>query len=101
MIWVNADFFEVSFIRLDKSLRIWIVDLVVISHMRADVTMLDGPQTNEGGQTEGLTYVYCRVEWGLYLDLLEALEKMPYADVTDERLYGPAPSWTYRPDHSD
>ncbi|WP_433632746.1 VOC family protein [Halomicrococcus sp. NG-SE-24] len=31
---------------------------------RDDVTMLDEPQTNEDGPTAGLTYVYCRVEWG-------------------------------------
>jgi catechol 2,3-dioxygenase-like lactoylglutathione lyase family enzyme len=67
---------------------------------RDDVTMLDGPQTNDDGPTAGLTYVYCRVEWGLYLELLEAPDRMPYADDTDERLYGPAPSWTFRPDHS-
>ncbi|GAA5048754.1 VOC family protein [Haladaptatus pallidirubidus] len=68
---------------------------------RDDVTMLDGPQTNDDGPTEGLTYIFCRVNWGLYLELLEAPERMPYADDTDERLYGPAPSWTHRPDHSD
>jgi hypothetical protein len=68
---------------------------------RDDITMLDGPQTNEDGPTEGLIYVYSRVEWGLYLELLKAPEKMPYADDTDERLYGPIPSWTHRPDHSD
>jgi len=68
---------------------------------RDDVTVLDTPQTNDDGPTEGLTYVFCRVEWGLYLELLEAPDRMPYADETDERLYGPAPSWTFRPDHSD
>jgi catechol 2,3-dioxygenase-like lactoylglutathione lyase family enzyme len=67
---------------------------------RNDVTMLDGPHTNDDGPTAGLTYVYCRVEWGLYLELLESPGRMPYADNTDERLYGPAPSWTFRPDHS-
>lgn len=65
---------------------------------RDDVTMLDGPQTNNDGPTEGLTYVYCRVEWGLYLELLEAPDRMPYADEADERLYGPAPSWSFRPE---
>lgn len=65
---------------------------------RDDVTMLDGPQTNDEGPTEGLTYVYCRVEWGLYLELLEAPDRMPYAEETDERLYGPAPSWSFRPE---
>ena len=68
---------------------------------RDDVTVLDGPQTNEDGPTEGLTYVYCRVEWGLYLELLETPERMPYADDTDKQLYGPAPSWTFRPDHPE
>jgi catechol 2,3-dioxygenase-like lactoylglutathione lyase family enzyme len=68
---------------------------------RDDVTMLDGPHTNDDGPTAGLTYVYCRVEWGLYLELLETPDRMPYADDTDERLYGPAPSWTFRPDHSE
>lgn len=68
---------------------------------RDDVTVLDGPQTNDDGPTEGLTYVYCRVEWGLYLELLEAPDKMPYTDDTDERLYGPAPSWTFRPDQPE
>lgn len=67
---------------------------------RDDVTVLDTPQTNDDGPTAGLTYVYCRVEWGLYLELVEAPDRMPYADDTDERLYGPAPSWTFRPDHS-
>lgn len=65
---------------------------------RNDVAVLDAPQTNEEGPTEGLRYVYCRVEWGLYLELLETPDKMPYADGTDERLYGSAPSWTFRPD---
>ncbi|WP_458210610.1 hypothetical protein [Haladaptatus sp. NG-SE-30] len=41
---------------------------------RDDVTMLEGPQTNVDGPTAGLTYVYCRVAWGLYLELLEAPE---------------------------
>lgn len=68
---------------------------------RDDVTVLDGPQTNDAGPTEGLSYVYCRVEWGLTLELLEVPDRMPYADKTDERLYGPAPSWTFRPDHSE
>jgi catechol 2,3-dioxygenase-like lactoylglutathione lyase family enzyme len=68
---------------------------------RDDVTMLDEPQTNDDGPTAGLTYIYCRVEWGLYLELLEAPERMPYADDTNERLYGPAPSWTFRPEHSE
>ncbi len=67
---------------------------------RDDVTVLDGPQTNEEGPTAGLTYVYCRVEWGLYLELLEAPEQMPYTEEADERLYGPAPAWTHRPDRS-
>lgn len=68
---------------------------------RTDVTILDGPQTNDDGPTGGLTYVYCRVEWGLYLELLETPDRMPYADDTDERLYGPAPSWSSRPGRSD
>ena len=59
---------------------------------RDDVTVLDEPQTNEDGPTAGLTYVYCRVEWGLYLELLEAPDEMPYADESEEQLYGPAPS---------
>jgi catechol 2,3-dioxygenase-like lactoylglutathione lyase family enzyme len=68
---------------------------------RDDVTVLDTPQTNEDGPTAGLTYVYCRVEWGLYLELLEIPDRMPYADETDEQLYGPASSWTFRPDQPD
>ncbi len=45
----------------------------------------------------------CIVAWsgGLYLELLETPEEMPYADDTDEHLYGPAPSWSHRPEHSD
>lgn len=35
---------------------------------RKDVEVLDEPQTNEDGPTAGLTYVYCRVEWGSTLD---------------------------------
>lgn len=65
---------------------------------RDDVTVLDGPQTNDSGPTAGLTYVYCRVDWGLYVELLETPDRMPYENDTDERLYGPAPSWSYRPD---
>ena len=68
---------------------------------RDDVTVLDEQQTNDDGPTEGLTYVYCRVEWGLYLELLEAPERMPYADEANEQLYGPAPSWAFRPDHPE
>lgn len=68
---------------------------------RHDVAMLDTPQTNDSGPTAGLRYVYCRVKWGLYLEILEAPDRMPYADDTDERLYGPAPSWSFRPDHSE
>ncbi len=59
---------------------------------RDDVTVLDEPQTNEDGPTAGLTYVYWRLEWGLYLELLEAPDEMPYADESEEQLYGPAPS---------
>jgi catechol 2,3-dioxygenase-like lactoylglutathione lyase family enzyme len=68
---------------------------------RDDVTILDTPQTNDDGPTAGLTYVYCQVEWGLSLELVEAPDRMPYADDTDEQLYGPAPSWTFRPDHPE
>ncbi|RRJ30753.1 VOC family protein [Halocatena pleomorpha] len=68
---------------------------------RSDVTVLDGPHTNEDGPTAGLTYVYCRVEWGLYLELLEAPASMPYAEAADDRLYGPAPAWTHRPEQSE
>jgi catechol 2,3-dioxygenase-like lactoylglutathione lyase family enzyme len=68
---------------------------------RDDTTVLDGPQTNKDGPTAGLTYVYCRVDWGLYLELLEAPKQMPYEDDTEGRLYGPAPSWDARPDRSE
>ncbi|MFC6965208.1 hypothetical protein ACFQL7_28465 [Halocatena marina] len=66
---------------------------------RGDVTVLDAPQTNDDGPTESLTYVFCRVEWGLYLELLEAPDRMPYADETADRQYGPASSWSLRPEH--
>ena len=68
---------------------------------RDDVTVLDEPQTNEDGPTAGLTYVYCQVEWGLYLELLETPDEMPYADESEEQLYGPAPSWEYRPERQE
>lgn len=65
---------------------------------RDDVTMLDGPHTNDDGPTAGLSYIYCRTTWGLYLELLEPPERMPYADKADERLYDPAKGWEYRPE---
>lgn len=61
-----------------------------------DVEILDGPQTNSDGPTAGLTYIFCRTPWGFQLELLEAPEKMPYTEETDERLFGPAPSWEHR-----
>jgi len=65
---------------------------------RDDVTVFDELQTNDSGPTEGLKYVYCRVELGLSLELLETPDRMPYADDIDDRLYGPAPSWSFRTD---
>jgi len=63
------------------------------------VEVLDGPHTNDGGPTEGLTYIFCRTPWGMYLELVEVADgEMPYAEDTDGRLYGPAPSWDYRPE---
>lgn len=66
---------------------------------REDVEMLDGPHTNDDGPTAGLTYVFYRTPWGMYLEIVETPDDgMPYADGTDDRLYGPAPSWDYRPE---
>jgi len=65
------------------------------------VEVLDGPHTNDAGPTAGLTYVFCRTPWGMYLELVEAPDTMPYADETDDSLYGPAPSWEYRPEKEE
>jgi len=65
---------------------------------RDDVEILDEPKTNDDGPTAGLTYVFCRTDWGLMLELLEVPESMPYTDDTDGRLFGPDVSWTGRPD---
>jgi hypothetical protein len=38
----------------------------------------------------------------MYLELLETPdEPMPYAEETDDRLYGSAPSWDYRPSETN
>ncbi|MDZ7689365.1 MAG: VOC family protein [Halobacteriales archaeon] len=67
-----------------------------------DVKLLDGPHTNEDGPTEGLTYVFCRTPWGMFLELVETPDyAMPYADDADGYLYGPAPSWEYRPENEE
>jgi len=63
---------------------------------RDDATVLDEPQTNEEGPTEGLRYVFFRTSWGMYVELVEVPDEMPYADDADDRLYGPAPSWSHR-----
>ena len=63
-----------------------------------DVEIMDGPQTNTDGPTAGLRYIFCRTPWGFQLELLEAPEEMPYTEGTDERLFGPAPSWGHRYD---
>jgi hypothetical protein len=34
----------------------------------------------------------------MYLELVETPEGMPYADDAADRLYGPSPSWEYRPE---
>jgi len=65
------------------------------------VEILDGPHTNEDGPTAGLTYIFCRTPWGTYLELVEVPDGMPYADSSDDRLYGPAPSWEYRPEREE
>ena len=66
---------------------------------RDDVEVLDGPHTNDDGPTEGLTYIFCRTPWGMYLELVETPDDgMPYTDDADDRLYGPVPSWEYRPE---
>ena len=64
---------------------------------RDDATVLDEPQTNETGPTAGLRYVFFRTPWGGYVELVETPERMPYAEDSDDRLYGPAPSWDHRP----
>jgi len=64
--------------------------------------VLDGPHTNDDGPTEGLTYVFCSTPWDMYLELVKAPdEEMPYANETDDRLYGPVPSWEYRRGHEE
>lgn len=68
---------------------------------REDVTMLEGPHTNDEGPTAGLTYIYCHTAWGLYLELLESPERMPYEDETDERLYDSTKDWGYRPENEE
>ncbi|WP_330633766.1 VOC family protein [Halocatena halophila] len=60
---------------------------------RDDVEVLDEPQTNDDGPTAGLTYVFCRTDWGLMLELLETPESMPYEQATDGRLFDPATPW--------
>ena len=61
------------------------------------VELLDGPHTNDDGPTAGLTYIFCRTPWGMYLELVETPDdEMPYVEGTDDRLYGSAPSWEYR-----
>lgn len=65
---------------------------------RGDAEVLDEPRTNGDGPTEGLTYVFFRTDWGAHIELVETPDSMPYADETDTGLYGPAPSWSYRPE---
>lgn len=66
------------------------------------VEVLDGPHTNEDGPTAGLTYIFCRTPWGMYLELVEVPDDgMPYTGDTDGRLYGTAPSWDYRPSETN
>ncbi len=64
---------------------------------RDDATVLDEPRTNGSGPTEGLRYVFFRTSWGMYVELVEVPDRMPYAEDADARLYGPAPSWENRP----
>jgi len=64
---------------------------------RDDVEILDEPRTNDDGPTAGLTYVFLRTPWGMYLELVEAPDDgMPYEEDADDTLYGPAPSWGHR-----
>jgi hypothetical protein len=65
---------------------------------REDATVLDRPRTNGSGPTAGLRYVFLRTPWGGYIELVEEPDGMPYAEGSDDRLYGPAPSWGHRPD---
>lgn len=65
---------------------------------RDDIEILDEPQTNTDGPTAGLTYVFCRTDWGLMLELLEVPESMPYTDDTDDRMFAPDVSWNEYPD---
>jgi len=63
---------------------------------RDDATLLGEPRTNDDGPTAGLRYVFFRTPWGGYAELVETPERMPYAEDTDDSLYGPAPSWDLR-----
>lgn len=64
---------------------------------RDDVEILDEPRANDDGPTAGLTYVFLRAPWGMYLELVKVPEDgMPYEEDADGTLYGPAPSWDYR-----
>lgn len=70
-----------------------------VSYVSEDdrVELLDEPQTNDDGPTAGLTYVFFKTDWGMYLELLEAPEEMPYEDDAAGELFGPAESWDSRP----
>ncbi len=52
------------------------------------VEILDGPNTNEGGPLDGLTWIYFRTPWGLMLEIL-SYKKLGYEADTKARLYDP------------
>lgn len=62
------------------------------------VDVLGSPRTNDEGPTGGLTYVYVTAPWGYQFEIVEAPETMPYAESSEDRLYGPADDWSARPD---
>ncbi len=58
------------------------------------VTILGEPGSTPAGPESGVTWVYAKADWGLYIECVHRPDHLPYEQDTPARIYGPASAWS-------